>query len=131
MVDTNILLDWLLDRDDDRTKSIDKLFADTKELHIPDIILVELAFALEKFYELPRNLVSDNLHKVIDEPVFNCNRTLFQRALTEYATHPSWSFIDCCLVNYAELQNALPVWTFDKKLISQSNKRAQAPKIYK
>lgn len=129
MIDTNILLDWLLDRDANRTKSIDKLFAVTKELQVPDVILVELAFALEKFYELPRNLVSDNLHKVIDEPIFNCNRTLFQRALTEYSEHPSWSFLDCYLLNYAELQNALPVWTFDKKLINQGNKRAKAPSI--
>lgn len=128
MVDTNVLLDWLLDRDTNHTDSIDKLFEATKELHVPDVILVELAFALEKFYELPRNLVSDNLYKVIDEPIFNCNRTLFQRALTEYSEHPSWSFLDCCLLNYAELQNSLPVWTFDKKLINQSNKRAKSPK---
>lgn len=127
MIDTNVLLDWLLDRDASRTESIDKLFAETKELHVPDVILVELAFALENFYELPRNLVSDNLYKVIDEPIINCNRTLFQRALTEYSEHPSWSLLDCCLLNYAELQNSLPVWTFDKKLINQSNKRAKSP----
>ena len=127
MVDTNILLDWLLDRDTTRTKLIDRLFATTKELHIPDAIIVELTFALEKFYELPRSLVSDNLHKVIDEPTFNCNKTLFQRALTNYSEHPSWSFLDCCLLNYAELQHALPVWTFDKKLVSQSAGKAQTP----
>ncbi len=127
MVDTNVLLDWLLNRDAARTKLIDTLFATTKELHIPDAILVELAFVLEKFYELPRELVADNLYKVIDEPVFNCNRTLFQRALTEYSEHPSWSFLDSCLLSYAELQNALPVRTFDKKLISQSHRRAQSP----
>jgi predicted nucleic-acid-binding protein len=127
VLDTNILLDWLLARDTARTELIDKLFATTKELHIPDAIVVELAFALEKFYELPRTLVSDNLHKVVDEPIFNCNRTLFHRALTDYSTHPSWSFLDCCLLNYAELQNALPVWTFDKKLVNQSEGKAQSP----
>ena len=127
MLDTNILLDWLLDRDTARTTCIDNLLATTQELHIPDPIIVELAFALEKFYELPRPLVSDNLNKVIDEPVFNCNRMLFRRAIAEYTKHSTWSFLDCCLLNYAELQNALPVWTFDKKLISQGLGRAQAP----
>ena len=77
MVDTNVLLDWLLNRDTLRTELADDLFASAQELHIPDAIIIELAFALENFYELPRSLVSDNLHKVIDEPVFNCNRTLF------------------------------------------------------
>jgi predicted nucleic-acid-binding protein len=128
VVDTNVLLDWLLDRDAARTKLIDSLVATHKQLHVPDAIIVELAFALEKFYELPREQVTDNLHKVIDEPVFNSNKILFQRAITEYSERPSWSFLDCCLLNYAELQNALPVWTFDKKLISQSTGRAQIPR---
>ena len=83
MIDTNILLDWLLDRDEHRTILIEKLFASVEELHIPDVVIVELAFALEKFYNLPRNIVSDNLNKVIDEPVLSCNRLLFQRALAE------------------------------------------------
>jgi predicted nucleic-acid-binding protein len=127
MLDTNLLLDWLLDRDSLRTTVIDKLFTNTKELNIPDFVIVELAFALEKFYGFPRNLVSDNLHKVIEEQVFSCNRKLFQTALIEYLEHPSWSFLDCCLLNRAELQNMLPVWTFDKKLISQSRGRAKVP----
>ncbi len=127
MIDTNILIDWLLNRDAARTKRIDTLFTSSKEFHVPDVIVVELAFALEKFYALPRELVVDNLYKVIDEPVLNCNRVLFQRAIAEYSGHPSWSFLDACLLNYAELQNALPVRTFDKKLISQSAGRAQTP----
>ncbi len=129
MLDTNILLDWLLNRDEARTAQIDNLITHAQELHIPDVVVVELAFALEKFYELPRPLVVDNLSKVIDEAAFNCNRTLFRRAISEYASRPAWSFLDSCLLNYAELQNALPVYTFDKKLISQSGGRAERPDL--
>jgi len=125
MLDTNVLLDWLLDRDHERTKLVDDLLGRSKELHIADVVVVELAFALEKFYELPRELVSDNLSKVIDEPVFNSNRILFRKAIVEYIEHPALSFLDCCLLNYAELQHATPVWTFDKKLVSQSKNRAK------
>jgi predicted nucleic-acid-binding protein len=127
MLDTNILLDWLLARDQIRTASIDNLFKNSKVLHVVDVALVELAFALEKYYKLPRDLVSDNLNKVIDEPVISCNKTLFRRALTDYLSHPSWSFLDCCLLHYAELQNVLPLYTFDKKLISQSHGKANNP----
>jgi predicted nucleic-acid-binding protein len=125
MIDTNILLDWLLDRDEKRTKLIDKLFSSAKELQIPDIIIVELTFALEKVYELPRNIVAENVNKVIDESVFNCNRTLFRRTLVDYVTYPALSFVDCCLIHYAELQHATPVWTFDRKLVNQSSGRAK------
>ena len=126
MLDTNVLLDWLLVRDDERTKRIDKLLSTSKELQIPDVIIVELTFALEKFYELPRVVVVENIAKVIDEPVFNCNRSLFERALLDYSNHPALSFVDCCLIHYADLQNALPVWTFDKKLVNQSGGRAES-----
>ena len=125
MIDTNVLLDWLLDRNEEHSKLIDKLFSSIKELQIPDIIIVELTFALEKVYELSRGIVTENVNKVIDESVFNCNRALFRRALTDYATHPALSFVDCCLIHYAELQHATPVWTFDKKLVNQSNGRAK------
>ena len=126
MLDTNALLDWLLNRDEARTKRIDKLLSSVKELHIPDVIVVELTFALEKFYELPRDVVSENINKLIDEPAFNCNRILFRRALVDYIDHPALSFVDCCLIHYAELQRATPVWTFDKKLISQSGGKAKS-----
>ena len=125
MLDTNVLLDWLLDRDEVRTKRIDALLTASKDIQIPDVIIVELAFALEKFYELPRDVVTENITKVIDEPVFNCNRTLFRRALPDYSSHPALSIVDCCLIHYAELQKALPVWTFDKKLVNQSGGRAR------
>lgn len=125
MLDTNALLDWLLDRDEARTKRIDTLLSTVRELQVPDIIIVELTFALEKFYELPRDIVAENINKIIDEPVLNCNRALFRRALSDYSHHPALSFVDCCLVHYAELQNALPVWTFDKKLVHQSDGKAK------
>ena len=125
MIDTNILLDWLLDRDADRTACIDRFFAKTKELHIPDLALAELVFTLEKYYALPRDIVAQNLTKVLDEPIFNCNRSLFRRALVEYNEYPALSFIDCCLLHYADMQNALPLWTFDKKLINQSSGKAR------
>lgn len=125
MLDTNGLLDWLLNRDEARTKRIDMLLSHSRELHIPDVIIVELTFVLEKFYELPRDVVTENISKVVDEPIFNCNRVLFRKALVEYNRYPALSFVDCCLIHYAALQNTLPEWTFDKKLVSQSEGRAK------
>lgn len=126
MIDTNILLDWLLDRDQAHTLLIDSFFTRAKDVHIPDLALAELVFALEKYYELPRDIVSQNLTKVLEEPLFHCNRALFRRALVEYVEYPSLSFIDCCLIHYADLQNVLPLWTFDKKLISRSSGKARS-----
>jgi predicted nucleic-acid-binding protein len=121
MLDTNVLLDWLLNRDATRTAQIDRLLNRLTELQIPDVAIIELAYALEKLYKLPRDLVKSNILIVLDEPIFNCNRTMFNRALGEYSDYPALSFVDCCLLHYAQLQNALPLWTSDKKLVRQGS----------
>ena len=50
----------------------------------------------------------------------NCNRMLFDRALMLFQSHPALSMEDCCLAVYAELNDAEPLYTFDKKLAKQS-----------
>jgi predicted nucleic-acid-binding protein len=107
MLDTNILLDWLLDRDASHTKLIDSLLGRVKELQIPDVIIVELVYALEKFYELPRNVVLANVNKVLDEPVFNCNRNLFHRVLTDLlltSLYHSWIALYCIMQACSKLR---------------------------
>ena len=123
MLDTNILLDWLFDRDKKRTSKINDLFEETTEVYVPDVVMVELAFALEKIYELPRKVVADNIQIILAHSAIDCNQTLFKTALTNYLDHPSLSFLDCCLLEYGKL----PVYTFDKKLINQSRGRAVSP----
>lgn len=127
MVDTNILLDWLLDRDVSRTKQVDRLMKQANELHIADVAIIEMVYVLESVYRFPRTTIISNVRKVLNEPIFNCNRMMFGRAISTYGDHPALSFVDCCLMQYAELQNALPLWTFDKKLVSQSASRAKIP----
>ena len=128
MLDTNVLLDWLLDRHPERSRQIDTLFSTSRELYVPDAIVVEVAFALEKHYGLSRATVANNISQLLSEPVINCNRTLFNPVIADYLAHPAWSFLDCCLLQYAELQQVSPVWTYDKKLINQSSNRAKAPR---
>lgn len=127
MIDTNVLLDWVLNRDQSRSERIDKIFLNLKKIYIADLIIAELIFTLEDYYFLPRDIVFLNLSKVLNEEKFICNRTLFQRAIIDYLQHPSLSFVDCCLIHYADLNNDLPLWTFDKKLINQSFGRAKSP----
>jgi predicted nucleic-acid-binding protein len=45
---------------------------------------------------------------------------LFEKALLLYLSRPALSFEDCCLSTYATLNEAEPLWTFDKKLASQA-----------
>lgn len=127
MLDTNILLDWLFDRNKKRTSKIKDLLEEAVNVHVPDMVMIELAFALEKIYELPRTVVVDNLKTILSNPAIDCDQALFNPALACYLNHPSLSLLDCCLLEYGKLYNRLPVYTFDKKLINQSEGRAVTP----
>ncbi len=52
--------------------------------------------------------------------VFVLCRALFRKSLLIFVKHPTLSFEDCCLSVYAELNDAEPLWTFDKKLVNQT-----------
>lgn len=127
MLDTNILLDWLLDRNAERTEKIECLMKRSNTMHVADVAIVEMVYVLERLYKFPRAIVASNVRKVLNEPLFNCNRMMFGGAVSSYLEYPALSFVDCCLSQYAQLQNTLPLWTFDKKLVSQSEGVAKVP----
>lgn len=127
MLDTNILLDWLLDRDPARSAQIDSLFSSDQKLDVLDVVITELVFALEIHYQLPRAVVYQNVLKVAQEPALHCNRELINGALNYYLKHPALSFIDCYLLASASARGNQSIWTFDKKLINQASGKACSP----
>lgn len=125
MLDTNVILDWLLQRDPERTRRVDNMIANSSELHVSDVTIIELAYALEKFYKLPRDIVAANVDVVISHDKLNTSNVIFRKVIAHYTDHPSLSFVDCYLINYSRVKHITPVWTFDKKLANQSNKLAK------
>jgi predicted nucleic-acid-binding protein len=125
VIDTNILLDWLLERDVTRLKKINRLFASHKRFVVPDMVMTELIFALEKVYKLPRSVIMENLLTILAEPRFICHDSLIRKAATLYSVYQSLSFIDCYLLELGEIERTLPLWTSDKKLVTLGKGRAR------
>ncbi len=123
-LDTNALLRFLLADLPAHTKLIDKMLASDTKYQIADIAVVEVAFVLEEVYRMSRDHIAENLNAIMAQGNFNCNRKLFSKALPLYLAHPKLSIVDCCLAIYAELQEALPLRTFDKKLATQLSQAA-------
>jgi predicted nucleic-acid-binding protein len=118
-LDANILLRWLLGDIPEQQKSVDRLLSKGACFHVSDLAIIEVAFILEKLLGFDRELISDNLFQIIDHRQMRSNQGLFSVAVPHYVGHPKLSLVDCCLAAYAELQNAIPLWTFDKKLGAQ------------
>lgn len=118
-LDANFLLRWLLGDVPAQQALTDRVMAGKVTLHVADMVLEEIAYVMEKVMGLPRSIVANNFRAIMGQANLNCNRAVLARALPLYEKHPALSFVDCCLAVYAELNNAVPLLTFDKKLALQ------------
>ena len=118
-LDANVLLRWLLNDIPAQAAAVDSLFAKAGKFHVSDLAIIEVAYILEKMLSFPRSLVAENLLQVLEHPKCLCNVRMFSRAISRYTENPKLSLVDCCLATYAVLNNATPLYTFDKKLANQ------------
>jgi predicted nucleic-acid-binding protein len=121
-LDANVLLRLILRDVPSQSDTALELMQRKGVFHVADTALIEVIFALERYYEIPRADIAHYIQAVISHPKLLLNRQLFSSALPAYTNHPTLSFEDCCLAIYAELNSALPLWTFDKKLATQLSK---------
>jgi predicted nucleic-acid-binding protein len=120
-LDTNITLRLLLQ---DVPEQLDKVVAlidssKPNSLSVTDAVFFECAWILSgKMYNFDRTLIGKLLLQLADVPQINCNRAMLIKAVPLYVSSAQISFIDACLTVYAELNDATPLLTFDKKLVS-------------
>jgi predicted nucleic acid-binding protein len=119
-LDTNALVRLLIGDIPIQANKVRKLLHQPLNFHVGDLAIGEFCFVAEKVYQLTRPEIIERLNFILHVPNINCNRVLFSTAITLFSAHPALSFVDCCLAIQAELNNALPLYTFDKKLANQS-----------
>jgi predicted nucleic-acid-binding protein len=121
-LDTNVLLRLLLGDIPSQHNSVKRLFTEVSgQFSVADTAVIELVFALQRHYGFTRRQVAEAVTGLMQLSEINCNRTLFEKALSMFLEHPALSFEDTCLATYATLSNAEPLWTFDKKLANQTS----------
>ncbi|HUD07083.1 MAG TPA: PIN domain-containing protein [Candidatus Saccharimonadales bacterium] len=118
-LDTNITLRLLLQDVPDQLSKVVDLIDNSKSgsLQVADAVFFECVWILSgKMYNFERELIGKLLLQIADIPQINCNRVMLEKAVPLYVNHSSISFIDACLTVYAELNSAIPLFTFDRKL---------------
>lgn len=127
-LDANVLLRLLLnDVPDQHAEAVALLDGADAPFVVSDVAVIEVVFALRRHYEFGRNEVAEAIEGMMSLIQIDCNRVLFTRALPLFTDRPKLSFEDCCLVAYAELSNARPLWTFDRKLAGQASSARLVP----
>ncbi|HEY4963479.1 MAG TPA: PIN domain-containing protein [Candidatus Saccharimonadales bacterium] len=119
-LDTNVLLRLLLNDIPEQHTAVKKLIGQaTNQFAVADTVIIELAFALDRYYGFSRLQIAEAVDGLMKLEEINCNRALFETTLPLFVNHSGLSFEDCCLAIYAQLNDAEPLWTFDKKLANQ------------
>jgi len=117
-LDTITLLRLVLADVPKQTTFVEALLADTSQkFAVADMVFAEMVLVLQGgAFGYDRHHIADNLQSIIAIRHINCNRAMLERAIPLYVDHSNISFIDACLAVYAELNDATPLLTFDKKL---------------
>jgi predicted nucleic acid-binding protein len=114
--DTNILIRHLTGDPPEQAARASKFLAAADELLLADLVVAEVVYVLESFYEVPRPRVAELVRAIIAFPaVVVLDPAMLLRALEVYETD-RLDFAEAYLVAQAERSGVGAVASFDKAL---------------
>ena len=115
-VDTNILVRHLTGDPPEQARRATAFLAAADELLLPDLIVAEVAFVLESFYELEPDRVAELVRAVIGfPPIVVVDVALLLRALEVYEVD-RLDFAEAYLVASAEASGVGKIASFDRSI---------------
>ena len=126
-VDTNVLIRHLTGDPPDLAARATRYLATADELLLPDLILAEVAYVLESFYETPRAQVATTLRAVLAFPAIRVvDADLLLRAVEVFEVH-RLDFADAYLVASAERTGIGVIASFDRDIDRVTTVRREEP----
>ena len=115
-VDTNILVRHLTGDPPEQAARATKFLAEADELLLADLVVAEMVYVLESFYEVPRPHVAELVRSVIAFPaVVVLDPAMLLRALEIYETD-RLDFAEAYLVAQAERSGVGVVASFERAI---------------
>lgn len=115
-IDTNVLIRHLTGDPPAQAAKATRYLERADELLLPDLILAEVAYVLESFYESPRKQVAETLRAVLAFPAVRVvDDELLQRAVEVYDLD-RLDFADAYLVASAERSGVGQIASFDRAI---------------
>ncbi len=115
-IDTNILIRHLTNDPPEMGARATAFLAEADELLLPDLIVAEIVYVLESFYEVPREQIAVLLRSVIAFPaIATLDSALLLRSLEVYEVHRI-DFAEAYLVASAERAGVHDIASFDRSL---------------
>ena len=119
VLDTNGFLRFLLNDIPKQAEEVNKLLVKAKarkiEIYVPQIIIFEIEFALDKYYKFPKAEIIDKLGVLFATPYLKIQDVnVFQETLEVFSNN-NVDFVDCFILSTAKSKKA-SFFTFDKNL---------------
>lgn len=118
LIDANVILRYLLD--DHKTHSpkakifMAEVFAETKKAEIPDVVIAECIYVMEKYYKIPKNEISAKLSGILNfSGIVNSDRSELLEALLKYGS-TGIDIVDCILAAHSSTE--MVVISFDNDM---------------
>lgn len=116
LVDTNVLVRHLTGDPPDQAARATAYLATVAALLLPDLILAEVVYVLESFYEVPRDRVAELARSIITfGKIQTVDPDLLLRAVEVYEVHRI-DFSDAYLVALAEATAVCDIASFDRTI---------------
>jgi predicted nucleic-acid-binding protein len=115
-VDANILIRHLTGDPPDLAARATRFLQEADELLLPDLIVAEVVYVLESYYEVPRERVAEITRTILAfDAIRVVDRDLLLRAIEVYQVD-HLDFADAHLVASAEVSGVDAVASFDKAI---------------
>ena len=126
-VDTNILIRHLTGDPPEQAQRATRYLERADQLLLSDLILAEVAYVLESYYQVARAQVAETLRSVLSfRAIQVIDRALLQRAVELYEVH-GLDFADAYLVASAERTGVGVVASFDRGIDRVGTMRREEP----
>jgi predicted nucleic acid-binding protein len=115
-VDTNVLIRHLTGDPPEQAARATRLLSSAGQLLLTDLVVAEVVYVLESFYEVPRARVAELARAIIAFPASEvADEPGLLRALEVYEVH-RLDFADAYLVAEAEISGVNAVASFDRAI---------------
>lgn len=119
VLDTNAFLRLFLNDIPEQANLVENLLKKAKNaeitIYLPQIIIFEIAYALNKYYQFPKEEVIQKLKSIIVSPYLKVqNREVFKETVKTYKNQ-TISLSDCFILQFSKYKDC-ELFTFDKKL---------------
>ena len=114
LLDTNLLIRFLLNDNPKQAQAIQNLLETSKEfLVLTDVSFAEIIWVLTSYYKLPKTQIVEKLKHILTLTVIEANKPCLFKALANYESH-NLDYINAYLAAYAQGKKIREIYSYDR-----------------